>query len=169
MATLLNHTYPAMRILDPSSGQWIAFLNGKLEIEKDHPSYDAVMAEAARNPSIVVIESVATCDLCGETFPGGAAAARLGKHRKDVHFDVWLAEKDRKDAEARNVLVKEREGVPCDACAPATWHPDADALAFHVSVMHTAAPSMDDEGNTKGQGDGSPAPVPEVPAATPTT
>lgn len=167
MAILLCNQFPAMRILDPATGNWIPFLNGKLEIESDHPAFATVMAEASRNPAIVVYESVTTCDRCGETFEGGAAKARLGKHRKDVHYDVWLAEKDAKEGEARMAEIKGREGVPCDACAPATWHPDADALALHVKVMHTKAPEMDDEGNTKGDGEAAALDV-TIPAAKPT-
>lgn len=161
MAILLNHQHPEMRILNPANGEWIAFSGGKLEIDKDDPAYDVVMAEATRNPTIVVYESVTTCDQCGEAFTGKAAKAQLGKHRKDVHFDVWLAEKDLEQAEARNVEIVKRQGIACDVCRPPQVFPDADELAIHVSVVHTAAPELTDDGSDAGVGGTS------IPAATP--
>lgn len=147
MAILLNHLHPEMRIYIPSSGGYRAFRGGKLEIDKEDPDYEVVMAEAQRNFSIVVYESVTTCDRCGEVFTGKAAPMQLGKHRKDAHFDVWLAEKDHEDAVARNAEIKAREGFGCDVCRPATTWPTEEELALHVRVMHTAAPSLDEEGN----------------------
>jgi len=147
MAILLNTLYPQMRIHIPATGGYRAFLNGKLEIEKDDPDYEVVMAEALRTHSIVVYESVTTCDRCGEVFTGKAAPMQLGKHRKDAHFDVWLAEKDLEDVLARNAEVKAREGFGCDVCKPATTWPTEEELAIHVKVMHTSSPSLDEEGN----------------------
>jgi hypothetical protein len=149
MAILLNGTYPEMRILVPATGQYREFKGGKLEISNDDPDYAVVMAEANRNPSIVVYESVTQCEWCGEAFAGKVAGAQLGKHMKDMHFDKWLASKDAESATARNAEIKAREGVPCDVCPHATF-PDKDALAIHIKVMHTSAPVMDDDGNTAG-------------------
>lgn len=147
MATLLNHTYPQMRILIPQTGQYREFRGGRLEIDRDDPDYDVVMAEAAANPSIVIYESVTTCDRCGEVYTGKLAAANLARHRKDVHFDVWLAEQDAEQALARNAEIKAREGFPCDVCRPVQTFGTEDELALHVTVMHTAAPALDAEGN----------------------
>jgi hypothetical protein len=166
MATLLNHTHPEMRVYVPQTGQYREFRGGKLEIEKDDPDYEVVMAEASRNPSIVVYESVTTCERCGEDFTGKLAKANLAKHRKEVHPDVVMAEEDAAFLEARNAEIKAREGIPCDLCPHATF-PDAEALALHIKVMHTSAPPMDDEGNLKGGG--AAAAPEEIPAATPTT
>lgn len=151
MAVLLNHTAPQMRIFIPETGQYREFRGGKLEIDKGDPDYAVVMAEASRNPSIIVYESVTACPLCGEAFTGKTAAANLAKHKKDVHFSEYLAEKDEEHAVTRNAEVKAREGLACDACAPATFHPTAEALALHVTVMHAGSPSMDDEGNIAGE------------------
>ena len=151
MAVLLNHHAPEMRIFIPETGLYREFRGGKLEIDKDDPDYSVVMAEAGRNPSIIVYESVTTCPLCGEAYTGKTAAANLAKHTKDNHYEAYLAEKDEEHAVTRNAEIKKREGVPCDACAPATYHPDDDALALHIQVMHASAPSMDDEGNVKGE------------------
>lgn len=163
MATLLNRQYPEMRILIPQTGEWIAFSGGKLEIEKDDPRYDVVMAEATRNPTIVVYESVTTCPSCGDAFTGKVAKANLAKHRKEVHFDEWLADEDAQHAVKRQAEIVSREGIACDVCRPPQVFPDADALALHTQVVHIAAPELDDDGNLKGEASA----FVGVPAATP--
>lgn len=165
MAVLLNHVHPEMRILIPGTGQYRNFSGGKLEIEADDPDYSVVMAEASRNPSIVVYESVTTCPWCGEPFAGKGAPMQLGKHEKEAHFEKWAAKADAKAAEVRNAEIKARSGFACDQCPHATF-PDEATLALHVQVMHTAAPAMDDEGNTLGEAKG--AAEATVPAAKPT-
>jgi len=164
MATLLNYTYPEFRIFHPASGTYREFKGGKLEIEKDDPAYHVVMEEAARNPGIVIFESVTQCEWCGETFTGKVAPAALGKHKKDAHFDKWLADKDAEDTQIRHAEIKAREGIPCDVCRPVQTFATEDELTMHVRVMHAGAPMMDAEGNTPGD---SGVEVSPIPAATP--
>src|SRR6266536_2963729 len=136
MTLFLCNQYPALRIMDPESSQIVQFQGGKLELDKEDRFYALVAAEAARNPAIVVYESVTTCPECGEPFTGKAAKADLGRHRKDAHFDRWLADQDAKAAESRNAEIKGREGFACDQCAPVQTFPTTEALALHTRTLH---------------------------------
>jgi hypothetical protein len=147
MALLLCHQYPALRIYNPQTGGFAAFLYGKLEIEPDDPDYEVVMAEASRNPAIVVVESIGTCAYCGEQFVGGNAKLLLGGHIKDVHYDKYLEQKDAEESAVRNVELKSREGFACDVCQPLQVFGTNDDLTLHVLTMHANAPEMDEAGN----------------------
>lgn len=146
MAVLLCHAFPALRIYNPTSGEIVSFFGGKLEIEADDPNYEVVMAEASRNPSIVVVESIGTCPYCGETFTGGNAKLLLAQHTKNDHFEKWLEAKDVEDNAVRNVEIKAREGFACDVCAPAQVFGTEDDLALHVLAFHASAPEINDAG-----------------------
>lgn len=167
MAVLLNKTYPYFTILYPADGSYRSFSGGKLEITEEDPAYSLVMEEASRNPYIIILDKGVQCDLCGEVFAGSAGKAQLGKHRKDVHFDEWVAEKVAPVAEEVNAEVKARAGVVCDACRPAQVFATDNELQNHVNVVHMALPAMDEEGNEIGRRDedGGAAPT-SVPAAT---
>jgi len=136
MPLLLCHEFPQLAIYNPDTKVIVQFRGGRLDIEEDDPNYAVVMAEALRNPAIVVYTSATTCDRCGEVFAGGAAKAQLGKHRKDAHFDVWLAEKEQSEFQVRQVEVKAREGVACEVCRPFQTFPTRDELAAHVRTFH---------------------------------
>lgn len=154
MTTLVNSTHPQLRILLPD-GSYAQFLGGKLDIDEDDtPFYDAIMAEAVRNPSIAIIVSEGTCRFCGETFTGKNAQDQLDAHQKDIHFDLWVKQQEIEAATVIQKEVKARAGFPCDVCAPVQTFGNADDLAAHVQLLHTAPPALDDEGNTVGGEDG---------------
>lgn len=167
MPTFLNQRNPALRVYCPDLDQFAEFRGGKLELEKTDPRYRWVAAQATRDPNIVVVEKVTQCDQCGETFTGGAAAADLGKHLKSIHFDVWLARKDAKDAEARNVELQRREGYHCDVCpfGQATFGTEED-LATHVKLLHIG--TGDEQEGSADSPNAAAAADTEVPAAKPT-
>ncbi len=60
MPTLLNQRFPYLRIYDPQNERMVQFQGGRLDIEPDDPSFGVVMAHASRDPSIRVIDTVAT-------------------------------------------------------------------------------------------------------------
>lgn len=165
-------TTPFLSILC-SDGEYERFQGGFLEIGPDNPHYDAVRAEAQRNPSITILVNATTCPECGEVFTGQMAKAELAKHRKRDHFAEWQADQDAAAAVLREKTLKARASVFCDVCQPIQEFPDAEALAEHVKLLHTSAPPMDESGNTIGGGDDEgrrPGERPiEIPAATPTT
>lgn len=147
MPTLINTQTPFLRIFDEASGEYVQFRAGKLEIEEDEVGYEAVMAEATRNPSISIIVNETTCQYCGQVFRGKAAKAQLGGHKKDIHFDLWQAEKEIEQATVIAREVKARAGYSCDVCAPVqTFGSEAD-LAQHARDLHTAPPELDADGN----------------------
>jgi hypothetical protein len=148
VATLLCNQYPALGVFNPQTGQWIHFQGGKLDIEEGDPMYETVMAEASRNPAIVVYANASTCVHCGETF---GSKAKVEAHVKDVHFDIWIANETGKHAETINQEVKARSGHFCDACAPNQEFPDEEQLALHVATMHTAAPILNEDGSGTGE------------------
>lgn len=148
MATLLCNQYPALGVFNPATGQWIHFLGGKLDIDEGDPMYEVVMAEAARNPAIVVFANASTCVHCGETF---GSKAKVEAHVKEAHFDIWLADETGKHADTVNREVKARSGFFCDACAPNQEFPTEDELALHVATLHTAAPVLNDDGSGDGE------------------
>lgn len=166
----VNTATPYLRVYNPATGGFAAFVGGVLELDPDHPDFPWVKAEAERNPAISIHEHASTCDQCGETFTGRTSAAELGKHRKQLHFDVWLAEKDKQAAEAREVQIKGRSGEFCEVCVPLQEFPTAAELALHVRTLHANAPQLTESGETVGQvdqPDGGPAAVEPIPAATP--
>jgi hypothetical protein len=150
---LINTVTPYLRILVEDGG-YVMFQGGKLEIDEDEYGYGAAMAEAQRNPSISIIRSSATCDYCGEDFDGKTAKARLGAHKKDAHFDLWVKEKDIEHARVIDTEVKARAGFACDVCQPIQTFGSAGDLAEHVTLLHTQPPALDDDGNTVGGDDG---------------
>lgn len=142
---LLCRTYPAFRILNPDNGTYSQFAGGKLVIAEDDPNYAFVMAEAVKNPDIVVTSTALQCDICGETFTGGAARLELGKHRKNVHPIEWDADHEAAHIDERTTILKDRAGFPCDVCQPVqTFGTEAD-LAEHVRMLH-GAPFVDADG-----------------------
>ena len=153
MPVLLNNVNPALRIYDPESEEFVAFRGGKLEIEEGDLGYEAVMAEAERNPSIIVVVNGKQCTLCGETFTGKAAAAQLGNHTKNVHFEVWQAGREEDNAQAIAVEVKKRSPFACDVCPTTQEFGSAEDLALHAQLIHTA-PDVDGDGNAVGEGPG---------------
>lgn len=170
MTTLINTTEPFLRILNPATGEYAAFSGGRLDIDTDDPNYEVVMREAVRRPTISIHESATTCPNCGEVFTGKAAKANLGQHRKAVHFELWQADKEAEHAEVMQREVKARAGFACDVCNPVQTFGDEAGLAEHVKLLHTAAPSLDEDGNeVTGKGKRRPGEVAaaEIPAATP--
>lgn len=147
MPTLINTTTPFLRIYDEASGEYVAFAAGKLEIEEGDLGYEAVMAEATSNPAIQILVNETTCQYCGQVFRGKAAKAQLGSHKKDIHFDVWQAEKLIEQETVITREVKARAGIACDVCQPVQTFPDGEALAEHVALLHTAPPELDADGN----------------------
>lgn len=168
MAVLLNRVHPYMQIFVPLDGTWRAFQGGRLTIEEDDLAYPIVMEEASRNPYIVILDKGVQCDVCGEVYAGNTAKANLAKHRKDVHFEEWVADKLAPVQEEINAEVKARAGIACDACRPAQVFPDEAALQAHVSIVHLSAPPMDAEGNEIGREREVEAAT-SIPAATPKT
>lgn len=152
MALLINNTNPYLQILNPATGAFVRFQAGRLEIAEDDPNYAVAMAWAARDPNIAVIVNETTCPDCGEVFVGSEKKARLdlGAHRKDVHFDKWLADKQAQDAKVTEKEIKSRAGYPCDVCVPIQVFGTAEDLAAHVGLLHTSAPNLDDAGNDLG-------------------
>lgn len=146
MVTLICQATPYLRVYNPVTGDYAQFSGGRLDIEPSDPNYAVVMAEASANPSITVMEIAkggANCPECGQLFTGGAAAARLGNHRKDAHFDAWMADKEAAHQTEVNLIVKERAGVACSVCRPAQVFPTEDELQNHIKIVHTAP---EDEG-----------------------
>lgn len=164
MATLLCSQYPELSIFNPSSGEYTKFDRGRLDIEEGDPNYEVVMAEAARNPAIAVYINASTCVHCGETV---SSKAKLAGHVKAIHFDKWIEGEDSKHATERIAQVKARAGVVCDACTPPGEFADNDALALHVSVVHTDKPDLADDGSDRqgGRGRKRPGEVEPIPAA----
>lgn len=150
MATLLNQRHPSFQIYIPDTGAWRKFVDGRLDIEPDDPDYETVMAEAKRNPTIAIYDSVTTCPHCGEPF---RTKGELSDHVKEVHFEVWLAGFDADHAEQRNIELKRRASVFCDICVPHQEFPDNDALAAHNKLLHLAL-----ENEQEVQGSTAPAP-----------
>lgn len=149
----LCQTTPYLRVYDPESEEFIAFSGGKLQMDESDPGYAAVMAEALRNPAIVILADGVQCPECGEPFAGKAAKPQLGKHRKEVHFEKWVADQEAANAEAIAVEVKRRQPHACDLCPRVQEFGSADELAVHVAAVHTAT-ELDDDGNPVGSGDG---------------
>lgn len=151
---LINTNTPFLKVYVPASGDYVSFVAGKLEIDEGDVGYDEAMAEAKRNPSISIMVNETTCRYCGEVFTGKAAAAQLGKHKKDIHFEIWQAEKLIENEAVVQKEIKSRAGYACDVCQPVQTFGDEGDLSDHVKLLHTAPPPMDDEGNeigTKGR------------------
>jgi len=142
MTTLICNQTPYLRIYNPVSGEYVQFLGGRLDIEPEDPNYAVVMAEGASNPAITILLTAKggmNCPECGALFTGQAGAAQLGKHRKDIHFDAWLADKDAAHQSEINTILKDRAGVACDVCRPAQVFPNDDALGQHIRLVHATA------------------------------
>lgn len=150
----VNPTTPELRIYNPETGGWARFTGGKLDIDESDPDFKYVMAEAQRNPAISIHAKGVNCPECGELFTGKTARMDLGKHRKGIHFDKWLADQDALAAAERDVQVKSRAGYVCDICQPVQEFGTADDLAGHVSLLHAAPPELTETGETIGGDDG---------------
>lgn len=148
--TLVNTTTPFLKIYIPATGDYVSFLGGQLEIAEDDPNYEAVHAEAVRNPAISIMVNSTTCEFCGEVFTGKAGKAQLGAHIKKIHPDVWDAQQaiDRAKADAKE--LKSRAGYVCDVCSPVQEFGDKGSLSEHVKLLHTAPPELDADGNDVG-------------------
>lgn len=146
MATLINRVHPALSIWIPFSNDVRQFRGGRLEIEEDDPAYAVVMAEASRNPNIVVITTSAQCEWCGESFSGSKAKDSLAAHIEAVHNDKHVEAQEAAAAAVRNTEAKSRAGIACDVCRPAQVFADEDALAFHIATVHASAPVIGDDG-----------------------
>ncbi len=156
-------TNPYLRVYNPATESFALFIGGKLELDEDHPDYEVVKAEALRNPAIVMLTEAVQCHLCGEPFTGKAAKAQLGKHRKDVHFGEWVAEKQAEQDEVIRAEVKSRAPHACDLCPRAQEFPDEASLVLHVRAVHTNVSDEDlSGGSSGGAGEAEPA---EPPAA----
>lgn len=166
----VNTATPYLKVYNPVTGGFASFVAGVLELEPDDPDFDWVKAEAERNPAISIHEHASTCDQCGDVFTGRTAAANLGQHRKQIHFDVWQAEKDHESEAAREVQIKSRSGSFCEVCVPLQEFPNAGELAAHVRLLHANAPRLTESGETAESVDqpdgGGGAPVDPIPAAT---
>ena len=164
MTKFINTSTPYLRILLPD-GDYAQFQGGKLEIDEDDPGYATVMAEAQSNPSISIMVSATTCEYCGEVFKGRPAKAQLAKHKKDVHFDLWRAEKEIEQATVIDIEVKKRAGFACDVCAPVQTFGSAADLSEHTRLLHTQPPELNDAGEEVGSGSGRRPGEVEPPAA----
>lgn len=148
MPVLLNHAHPFLQIYDPSNQEFIRFRAGRLDIEPEDRNYTAVMAEAARNPDIQVIEQVMECGDCDASFTGKLAAANRAKHRKEAHPEAWAKSEGGKVTSRE---VKGRHGFSCDVCHPAQTFDTEEALRLHDNVFHLAPPELDENGNEIGR------------------
>jgi len=144
-------TNPYLRIYNPGTGDFALFVGGKLELEESHPDYEIVKTEALRNPSILMLTEATQCALCGEPFTGKAAAAQLGKHKKDAHFAEWVASKQEEQEQVIRREVKARQPHACDLCPRLAEFGSDDDLALHVKAVHTSV-EVDDDGNVTGDG-----------------
>lgn len=149
----INQTTPYLRIYNPVTEAFAEFKGGKLELDPGDPDFEVVKAEALRNPAIVILENATTCPLCGEAFAGKTAAAQLGKHRKDVHFSEWVADKEAEQGEAILREVKARAPYACDLCPRVQEFGSQDELMIHIAAVHRNV-ELDDNGNVIGDGAG---------------
>lgn len=131
MALLLNQTYPYFEIYVPEEGTFRKFKGGRLEISEDDDAYGLVMAEAAANPYITVLDEQVdeqqvkhtrtakakagvVCDACrpAQTFDSDAD---LQAHLKLIHMALPAM-----DAEGNEIGRRDREdAAPTDISIPA--------------------------------------------------
>jgi hypothetical protein len=149
MTRFVNTTTPFLRIL-LSTGEYIQFQAGSLEVAEDDPFHGEVLAEAVRNPSISVMVNETTCRFCGEVLTGDRAAKKLDEHTKQMHFELWQKQQDIEIATVRQREVKARAGYACDVCSPVQTFGSEDDLAAHVNLFHANAPDLDEAGNIRG-------------------
>lgn len=149
----LNNSQPYLRIYNPETEGFAQFQGGKLQLDEDDPDYGVVMAEAQSNPAIQILSDGVQCTACGEPFAGKAAKAQLGKHTKDVHFEIWAAGKAAENEAEIQLEVKRRQPLACEFCPRLQEFPDKESLALHVAALHTNA-ELDENGNPIGFGDG---------------
>ncbi len=143
MPLLFNHTHPFLSIYIPATGTFRQFSAGKLEIEEDDPDYEVVMAEAVRNPNIVVYETVGTCPVCGEVVgKGRTAEASVAGHIKVHHPDAADT-----PLELPNREVKSKAEFFCDVCRPTQTFLSEEDQRIHVETIHAAKPRLDEDGN----------------------
>lgn len=137
----INQTHPYLRVYNPVTGEYAQFQGGKLELDADDPNFEVVKQASIDNPSITILETAKggfNCPECGALFTGRAAQLQLGNHRKASHFDAWLADRTAADSAETNEILKAGAGIACDVCQPAQVFADADALANHIRLLHTA-------------------------------
>lgn len=166
-------TTPYLRVYNPETEAFAEFKGGKLELDEGDVDFEVVKAEALRNPSIVILTEAVQCAQCGEAFAGKAAAAQLGKHKKDAHFAEWVAEKEASQQEVVLKEVKARAPHACEFCPRLQEFGSAEELSVHVAAVH-AHVAVDDNGNVQGSGSGeddggdgpASATIAEPPAAT---
>jgi hypothetical protein len=149
----INQATPYLRIYNPATEGFAQFQGGKLQLEEGDDDYEVVMAEALRNPAIIVLADGIQCPECGEPFTGKAAKPQLGQHRKNVHFEKWIADQEGDAAERISVEVKRNQPLACDLCPRLQEFQTAEDLARHVQAVHTAV-DLDDAGNPVGDGAG---------------
>lgn len=142
---------PYLRIYNPDTESFAEFKGGKLELEEGDDDYEVVKAEALRNPSITMLTEATQCGFCGEPFVGKAAAAQLGKHKKEAHFDQWVAEKQHDAEKVVNKEVKGSQPFACDLCLNIAPFRNESDYAAHIKAIHIAT-DVDDEGNVKNGG-----------------
>lgn len=154
MATLINGTNPALRILVSEAPlRFRQFVGGKLEIEPDDPDYEAVIRVAQRTSTIRVVETAVWCPECQEPFAGKMARANLGAHRKEKHLDAYFRDQEASLARERTAIVLERSGIPCPLCPPSTERfPDRESIEIHAFAVHEGrAPiELGEDGETIG-------------------
>jgi hypothetical protein len=161
VATLINAIHPQLRIVVSAEPLRIrSFMGGKLVVERDDPDYEQLMSFATSSPEVRVVETAVWCPECGEPFAGGAAKPEMGKHRKELHFDAWIADKEAATAQEKAAVISERSGIPCPICeaqgGSTERFPDFETVAVHAKAIHDSdelLPRLDAEGNTIG-GDG---------------
>lgn len=182
---LVNFTYRELRVLMPD-GTYQQFRDGQLDVAETisyedqetgetrtlpNPYYEPLLNFAKGDPLTAILVNTTTCPHCGEVFAGKAAKADLGRHRKENHFELWIADKTADQAAEVQKLLKARANYVCDVCTPLQEYPTETELAFHVNLVHArTAPTMDAEGNEVGGGgeDRRPGEVAPIPTATPT-
>lgn len=180
---LVNLTYRELRVLMPD-GTYQQFRDGQLDVEETisyedqetgetrtltNPYFEPLLNFAKSDASTAILVNTTTCPHCSEVFAGKAAKADLGRHRKNTHFELWIADKQADQQAEVQKLLKSRANFVCDVCVPFQEYPNEPELAFHVNLVHAKAPDLDGDGNTVGgDGDRRPGEVAPIPAATPT-
>ncbi|HEY6013483.1 MAG TPA: hypothetical protein VIU37_05740, partial [Candidatus Limnocylindrales bacterium] len=70
MTLFINQATPYLRVYNPATEEFAQFQGGKLQLDEDDPDYGVVMAEALRNPAIIILADGVQCPECGEPFTG---------------------------------------------------------------------------------------------------
>lgn len=153
---------PYLRVYNPETEGFAEFKGGKLQLDPGDEDYEVVLAEAKRNPSIVILTEATICPECGEAFAGKAAPVQLGQHRKEAHFEAWVADKEKQQDTTKLTEVKHQSPHPCDLCSPMQSFRSADELAVHIRAIHLTV-DVDESGNVHGEGSGPASKAPAEP------